>query len=1431
MSDPLSAALAAYIPRDRAAQILTGAPLAGEGAALIADVSGFTPLTEALAQALNPARGAEALTGALNSIFAPLIDAAHAYGGSVIKFGGDALIIWFGRLPRTRRAAVLRRAVAAAHAMQAAVAAHGRVSTSAGTFTLTMKVGLAYGPVARLRLGDAAHGYEDVIGGATLDRMAEAEHHARPGEVLINPTDLPELASVAPVRELRDGFAVLGPPHGHVRREPQREAPAPAVTQSRQLLAELRPYVPAEVAEALAAGRAHPAELKPVVSIFVQFAGVKYEDAAAAEAQLAAYFGAAQRAAARYGGRVNRLITGDKGSVLHLIFGAPRALEELEERAARCAIELRGLAEAMPFIEAQRVGLAAGRAFSGPVGAPARYDYTVMGDAINLSSRLMQRAAPGQILIDPTLAVRLGPGFSLRSLGPAQLKGKVAPVELFALEGAAESAQSATPLGRVFGREAELGQLRERLAALATGRGGAVVLLGELGMGKSHLLAALRQEGGAGWVQASAPAYGGRPGGALIGAALGGLLGLGPGAGYTELEAACAALLGQRGGTAAAPYLARLLGLPLDPQREAELAALAGESLRWRLRELAGELAVAVAARGPIVLAFDDLQWADSTSLELIEAMLPAVEAAPLLIIAAARPESETRAWPLLGRMRAAGAPWLELGPLAAADAHALLRHHGPGLPAATLARLAERGGGNPLFLVELARAAAAAGPEAELPDSVQGLLLAQIDRLPGALRETLQRAALLGRAPDPQVLAELDSPVGLEARLAALAGAGFMLREGHGHGYAFRHILVQESAYGALLYERRRAGHTQAATAIEQLYPTQIAERSAELAGHYERAGQLLAAARYHGQAADAARLLYANAEAEAGYRHVLALLDQAEGDEGLRGRTLLKLAQVRMNAGDYAAAQELYDQAFEVMERAEAAEGPRRRRKAPLFRMGEYEPRTLDPGMSSILPEEVLARELFEGLVTVDSDLNVIPAAARRWRVEDGGRRYIFELREGLRWSDGAPLTAYDFVFAWRRNLNPETGAQLASQLYPIVGAEAMHTGAGEPGPLGVRASDDRVLEIELERPSGHFLYVLSAPIAFPQPAHLVSRYGNDWCRPGIFAGNGRFALASWRPQHHLGLVRNPHYYRCTGDLEAVQIYFGAPADDIAQQGRLDIVRCENSLDLAERHPGIAVTVQYLNTYLLGFACDRPPFASAALRRAFALAIDRDRLSRDVWHGVQQPARGGVVPPGIPGHSPDISLPFDPEAARAALSAAGRPPFNITLAVLPGMGGTPEFLRESWREHLGITVQIASDVPVDELLAGLSGGKYQMAVFGWDLDFPEPADILHTLFYGDSPINCFGWRDPRFDALIDEAIALEAAQARLARFHAADRLLIAEAVAVPLYHSRTLVLLRPGYALADDVRVVRGGRLRLDQIVRTGPRRAGRGALRSVS
>ncbi|MBX0330223.1 4-phytase, partial [Oscillochloris sp. ZM17-4] len=162
--------LAAFLPRDRAAQIALGAPLAAEGVAMIGDISGFTPLTETLARELSPARGGEELTRALNGVFAPLIGEVHRYGGSVIKFAGDALIVWFPRPPRARRDVVVRRALAAAAGMQAAIARHGQARTPAGPFTLTMKVGLAYGPALRVRLGDPLLGYEDVIGGETLDR-------------------------------------------------------------------------------------------------------------------------------------------------------------------------------------------------------------------------------------------------------------------------------------------------------------------------------------------------------------------------------------------------------------------------------------------------------------------------------------------------------------------------------------------------------------------------------------------------------------------------------------------------------------------------------------------------------------------------------------------------------------------------------------------------------------------------------------------------------------------------------------------------------------------------------------------------------------------------------------------------------------------------------------------------------------------------------------------------------------------------------------------------------------------------------------------------------------------------------------------------------------------------------------------------------------
>lgn len=1539
MTDPLIA----YLARDRAAQVLSNTPLAAEGMALIADLSGFTALAESLARALSPARGAEELTAALNRAFTPLIAAIHRHGGSVIKFGGDALIVWFPRPPRARRRSVARRAIACAARLQAIMVAAGQVATSAGEHALSMKIGMAYGPALRVRLGDPTHGYEDVLGGATLDRMAEAEHQAGPGEIILDPAGLDQ-AELPPARERRAGYlvvdaaavapwrgrhwfrlelldeggranaqrpatstafrasvsgsdqgrrpkdtrralgpspSVVGPTHDGVlklgtsdqggpgadRRSTGGEEgqvgpslafglqPSSAPVPPRSEL--LRPYLPPEVYQALREGRSQPAELKPVVSIFVQFQGISYESPAA-EAQLSAYFSLAQRAAARYGGRVNRLITGDKGSLLHLIFGAPRALEELEQRAARCALEIRAIADEAPFLSAQRIGMALGRAFAGPVGSDERRDYTVIGDTINLSARLMQRAAPGQIVIDGELAARLA-GFTLEDLGAAQLKGKATPVPLFGLLSEGDATRASRPMSLLAGREAELGALRGRLAALRQGRGGVAILIGELGMGKTHLLGRLREggaaagangphalspapaaqkrgggAGGAGplrWAFASAPAYGAQPSGGLLGAALRELLGAAP-------EAALRELLGERRGAAAWPYVARLLGLPLEERQARELEAVAGESLRWRLFGLVPELIEAAAARAPLALALDDLQWADLTSLELVEALIPLAERAPLLLLLASRPDRESRAWQIFEQLGGRAAR-VELGPLEVGEAAAIIAHHAPGLPAAAQARLAERGGGNPLFLVELARAAALAGPEAELPDSIQGLLLAQIDRLPPAEREALQVAAVLGPSVEAGLLGALLEDTDDEGRgagkpgrslrpprvtpppalthqhLESLAAAGFLLREGA--GYRFRHALIAESAYGALLYERRRGYHRAAADLIERREVARIAELSGAIARHYELAGELGPAARYHGQAADGARLLYANAEAEAGYRHVLDLLGRGAADEGLRARTYLKLAQVRMNAGDYAAAQELYDQAFTLLEQAEQRQPQaRRRRKPPVFRMAADEPETLDPALVEATASEAIVNNLFEGLVELDEDLNVVPAAARRWRIEDEGRRYIFELRPGLRWSDGTPLTAHDFVFAWRRNLDPATGSPSAHQLYVIAGAREVHSSQTNTAQsLCVRALDDHTLEIQLVAPSGYFLALLTLPIMYPQLIRNGQPLWKNITSKSVLIGNGPYIIDRW-DDFSMNLVENPWHLRGFSRRPSrVRYIFMEPPDEEVRKDEIDIYHIVDHEPEKRKEHLFTVNLQPLTTYFVAFSCFGPPFDQVSVRRAFGMCVDRETLVQQVWGGVQQAAMGGLIPPGVAGHSPDIGLLWQPDEARVLLRSSPLSIRNICMATLPGFRTTPQFLAQGWGAELDVNVEIIEVDSFDDIVRGFRTGDIHLTLGGWELEYPDADDVLRNMCFSTSPTNFIGWRNKIFDEMILSAAHTIDQSSRYEFYHVADRLVVVEdAVVLPLYYERSFVVMQNGYHLASNTHFIRGGRIRLKQI-----------------
>lgn len=1461
MTFALLPALAAYIPRDRVENILRpGSPLPEDGVALIADISGFTPLTEALTTGLSPDQGAEELTRALSGVFTPLIAEIDAFRGSVIKFGGDALIVWYPRERGVRRAAVIRRAITSAWRMQQAIQVHGQVPTPIGIVTLKMKIGLTYGPAKRFNLGLPEYGYEDALGGATLDRMAEAEHHANSGDIMLDAATLANVASSVTVAEWRDNFAAIGQ-----LLSPARPKPWPLLTwppeEESLLIERLAAYVPQQIYQTLAAGRVQVAELKPVVSLFVQFHGIDYDADLQVGAKLQSYFSTAQQVAARYGGRVNRLITGDKGSLIHVIFGAPRAVEEQEARAIHCALDLQAECGGLPFIAMQRIGVTSGRVFAGPIGSPNRRDYTTMGDSINLSARLMQNAANNQILLEKAVRDKLGPEFELADLGTIMVKGKSQPIPVFAALGVQTrlerpARKETLAAGPIFGRAHELAQLRQHLAHPGMNQGKIILLSGDVGMGKTLLIDVLRAEvfeaGQAGWADGICLAYGQTFSGYLFTDLLRDLLELPPGAGPTEtsqyLRYFCQNLFGPSRLESTYPYLARFLDLPLAGESAQRLEGLSGESIRWQLFELFPELFRRLLERRPWVLALDDLQWADPTSLQLVEALLPLVFTQPVILLLAMRPERDRKAWSLrqqiLTRLPEQAVD-LTMGRLDREAATALITHYAPRLPEPVITCLLDKGGGNPLFLVEIMHTLAAQGwlaPDVDLsqvaldslnlPDSVQGLLLAQIDRLAVEARHTLQMASVIGKNFLYRVLDAIAAgEAELDRQLAALETQEHIQKESETEediAYTFRHVLIQESAYSTLLYERRRAYHRQVAEALERLFPWHSGEQVGLLAFHYERADEVERAISYYLQAADQARLLYANEEAEALYHKVLHLLDRLEAEGGeanveRRAKTHLKLAQVRANTLDFEGAQEFYNQAFDLLGQLETANltaAVAALSEPPVFRASMFEPETLDPGLCSTTGAAEIINNLFEGLVDLDTELNVLPALARRWYVEDEGKKYTFELRSNLQWSDGSPLTAHDFVFAWRRNLHPQTNAGMASQLYVVQGAEEFHQGQNpDPTMVGVRALDNLKLEVRLKAPVPYFPYLMASSISFPQPAHLIQMQREEWSTPPHLVCSGPFKAVTWLPSQEIRLEKNPFYHGLAGNVKKVLLTMSTPSLEQYVNDQIDWCPVWDQANLPARYPNETLLVQYLTTYFLAFSCGHPPFNQHLVRQAFAKSINQRELVREIWSDVQKPALGGVVPPGMPGHSPEIGLSFDPAAAQDLLKQAGfetgaeLPPLN--LAVLPGFSTTPDYLQASWREHLRVQVELIKDMSYEEMAAGLRQGSVQLGLNGWSVDYPDPDDILRVQFHGDSQANYLGWRNPQFDQQVEQAASLTDQHARLALYHQADRLLVAEDTAVvPLYYQQEYGLLRPGFRLEGAGQIIHGGTFRFKNI-----------------
>jgi predicted ATPase/class 3 adenylate cyclase len=805
-------------------------------AVLFADISGFTPLTEALAQ--QGSEGPEELTRLLNGYFSRMITLIKTEGGEVVKFSGDAVT---GVFPATQEnlGTATRRAKQAAEAMQVAMSEFSALETSAGPVALGMKIGIGAGEILVACIGGVRDRWECITAGDPLHQVAQAEHQARRGEIVLSPE--------------AEAIIVPHPVAPHPLPQPdwarvQNPAAAEAV---------LRVYVPDVVIAWLEEElQAWLAVLRPMSVLFIGIAGMDYTQPNAVE-RLHAFLCAAQEIIHRYEGSINKLAVDDKGTISIILFGAPpRAHEDDPERALRCALDLQAMAETQGLELA--IGAATGWVFAGPVGSETRREYTVIGDTVNLATRLMSVAGQGQVRCDYETYRNTRSRLAFDLLPPVRVKGKAGLIRIYRPTGEAGKESEEGTSGVLVGRQAEVARLAAGLDDVQGGRSRILLIEGEAGIGKSRLveeLIRLMRERG-----------------------VSGLLGMGRSieqrtpyrawrdifVSYFDLDEVDDPTERQRQVQAhvrdVAPSLVERIPLLNDVLNlglpETELTRSLDTHLRHEsLVSLLLALLRAWAAERPLALILEDAHWLDSLSWDLTVQIARALTVArvPLLLVVVTRPmEGEamrTEPRVLAGMDESERLPLESLSvDETLALAAARLGVTDDGLPEAVADLVRTRAGGNPFFAEELVYALRDKGlitarteegrthcvvsgdldrAAQTLPDTIQGIVLSRIDRLSPEKQLTLKVAAVIGRT---FALTTLHDTLGEHMEISHRLLRGYLDDLAHLDltpleapepelTYIFKHIITQEVAYETLLFAQRRQLHRTVARWYERTF------------------------------------------------------------------------------------------------------------------------------------------------------------------------------------------------------------------------------------------------------------------------------------------------------------------------------------------------------------------------------------------------------------------------------------------------------------------------------------------------------------------------------------------------------------------------------------------------------------------------------------
>lgn len=430
--------------------------------------------------------------------------------------------------------------------------------------------------------------------------------------------------------------------------------------------------------------------------------------------------------------------------------------------------------------------------------------------------------------------------------------------------------------------------------------------------------------------------------------------------------------------------------------------------------------------------------------------------------------------------------------------------------------------------------------------------------------------------------------------------------------------------------------------------------------------------------------------------------------------------------------------------------------------------DPFSLDPHNTQGTWENNIVGDMLEGLATEDVEGKIIPGAAESWTISEDGLTWTFKMRQGAVWSDGTPVTSDDFVYSWRRLMDPNTAAQYASILYVIKNAEAVNGGKLPLDQLGVAAPDPQTLVVTLEHPAPYFDGIVAHQATFPVPKWQIEKFGNDWIKAGNYVSNGPFTLVEWRVQEYVRLAKNPKYHDAAN--VKVDVVNWIPINDFAagvkrfKTGEVDIFDAyPNSQKKAlEKELGSEVTAApYLGTSYITFNQRQDVFKDVRVREALSLAIDRQTITDRIFQ-LGEPIACAIVPPETANYekgatSPDCRMGSQKERvdrAKQLLAEAGYGPGNpLTFRLYTTQDldskKAAAAMQSMWRQ-VGANAEIVANEPATHYNQHLQAANFDVATAAWIGDYNDPETFLFMFESNNKGFNYGAWSNAQYDELM---------------------------------------------------------------------------------